>query len=423
MRDVGHRLGFYENVWTIHEQTCTASHVIARVMRHFDERAGCQTSGKHIIRGLTPTSAERCDMRASRIIAASAAVIAACLIPLGARQEPAVPQPLQAARAIARADEGVGRYFTAQQALRGKELFNRHCGYCHYVDLDKKPTMSGIQGPALAPRWIQRASEGRTRYPSVFYAFKRFEYMPVNDTRSITQHERADILAYVLEQNGLEAGPQELTPDYNAMRAMPLPAEPGFTHLFNGRDFTGWKFLLGYHCTPQPDGCGRTGPEDVFAVKDGLLTTTGRVHGMIYTEKKYLNFTLRVEQRLPFEWDDDDMLVQDQTGFFFFIGGPMRTWPDTFLEVEARYFDLMGAALVGNIKGKITRDNEARRRVIKRVNEWQQLEMVSKDGVMKNYLNGALITTVEHDAKEPGYIIMQSQGGPVEWRNIRIKVE
>src|SRR3989442_14653251 len=103
------------------------------------------------------------------------------------------------------------------------------------------------------------------------------------------------------------------------MGGMPLPAEPGFTHIFNGRDFTGWKFLVGYHCTPPPDGCGKTDPGNIFNVKDGVLSTTGRGHGMMYTEKKYLNFTLRAEQRLPIEWDDDDELVQDQTGFLLFV--------------------------------------------------------------------------------------------------------
>jgi hypothetical protein len=291
------------------------------------------------------------------------------------------------------------------------------------VDTTKMPTISGIQGGGLAPRWVQRVSGGRARYPSVFYAFKRFEYMPVNDTQSITQQQRADILAYVLQQNGLSPGPQELTPDYDAMRAMVLPAEPGFTHIFNGRDFAGWKFLFGYHCTAPPEGCGKTDPGNVFSVKNGVLSTTGRMHGMMYTEKKYLNFTLRAEQRLPIEWDDDDELVQDQTGFLLFVSGLMRPWAERFIEVEGRYFDLAGAGIIGDIKGTVTRDDEARKRVIKRVNQWQQLEVVAKDGVVKNYLNGALITTVEHNVKEPGYFAIQSQGGPVEWRNIRIKVE
>ena len=143
--------------------------------------------------------------------------------------------------------------------------------------------------------------------------------MPVNDVDSVSPHQKADILAYLLQQNGLMPGAKELTADYNDMRAMPLPAEPGFVHLFNGRDLSGWKFLLGYHCTTPPEGCGKTDPGDVFFARDGVLGTTGRVHGFMYTADAYDNFILRVEQRVPVEWDDDDELIQDQTGLLFFF--------------------------------------------------------------------------------------------------------
>ena len=49
-------------------------------------------------------------------------------------------------------------------------------------------------------------------------------------------------------------------------------------------------------------------------------------------------------------------------------------------------------ATVG-IKSKNSADGEARRRAVKKVNEWQRLEVVSKDGVVKSYLNGTLIST------------------------------
>jgi cytochrome c5 len=341
---------------------------------------------------------------------------------LEAKQE-APRQGSEQARAIAKADTGVGHYFTDVQARRGERLYNRHCGYCHVMDGAPRPTISGIQGPALSPRLLQRAVEGVSRYPSVYYLFRRLDYMPVDDTQSVSPQQKADILAYMLEQNGLLAGDNELRPDYAAMRAMPLPAEPAFVHVFNGRDLAGWKFLLGYHCTPPPNGCGKTDPSGVFWAKDGVFATSGQRHGMAYLPDKYSNFTLRVEQRIPYEWDDDDMLLQDQTGWLLYVNGTMRVWAEKFIEVEGRYFDLLGISAVG-VKAKVTVDHDARRRVIRRVNDWQRVEIVAKDGVIKNYLNGTLISTVEAaEPLVPGYIGFQSQGGPVEWRNIRIKVE
>lgn len=326
----------------------------------------------------------------------------------------------------AHSDTGVGEYYTEAQALRGKELFNRNCGYCHYVDLDKQPTISGIRGGALAPRLVQRIADGIARYPSVYYMFRRLDYMPVNDVDSVSPQQKADILAYLLEKNGVRPGKEELRADYASMKAMPLPAEQGFLHLFNGRDLRGWQFVLGYHCTPEPEGCGRTEPGTTFWAKDGVLATNGKIHGMMYTQKKYKNFTLRVEQRVPAPWDDIDDLIQDQTGILIFVSGTMRTWADNFIEVEGRYYDLLGVGTTpgGVLKTKNTVDNEARRHAIKRVNEWQRIEIVSKAGVVKNYLNGTLISTVEFlQDPEPGFIAFQSQGGPVEWRNIRIKEE
>jgi hypothetical protein len=341
----------------------------------------------------------------------------------GQQQASGLPTTREQAQALAKADTGVGSYFTDAQAARGGALYNRNCGYCHFVDPSRRVTMSGINGGALAPRWLQKSAEGIARYPSVYYAFRRLDYMPVNDTASVTPQQKADILAFLLQQNGLSSGTTELIPDDNAMRAMPLPSEPGFVHLFNGHDLSGWKFLLGYHCTSAPEGCGKTDPGDVFYVKNGLLSTTGRIHGFMYTAASYDNFTFRVEQRIPIEWDDDDELVQDQTGLLFFMGGNVRPWPDKFIEVEGRYYDLMGVASVG-MKSKLMFDVEARRRAIKRVTEWQRIEVVSKDGVMKNYLNGVLVSTVEPAEKLPaGPIGLQSQGGPVEWRNIRVRVE
>ena len=223
------------------------------------------------------------------------------------------------------------------------------------------------------------------------------------------------------------AGTAELTSDYGLMKAMPLPTEPGFVHVFNGRNFSGWQFLLGYHCTAPPDGCGKTDPGGVFSVKEGVLATTGRIHGMVYLPNKYKDFTLRFEQRVPVEWDDIDDLIQDQTGILIFLGspgGPVRAWGDNMIEIEGKYHELLRVSGLGAVRINATLDRDARRLAIKPLNQWQRIEIVSQGGTLKNYLNGTLVSTAELlDDLDPGYIGLQSQGGPVEWRNIRLKEE
>ena len=357
--------------------------------------------------------------------------LAAALLAAGATMSFVAAQEsrpgLAQAQALAKADAGVGQYFTVEQALRGREIYNRHCGYCHSANDGQNPSATGIRGQALAPRMLQKVVEGIPRYPSAYYLYRRMEYMPPNGIDTVTPQERADILAYLLQQNGLMPGPSELKPDYAAMQGMVLPAEPGFVHVFNGRDFSGLQFLFGYHCTAPPEGCGRTDPTGIVSVKDGALATNGRVHGMIYLPKKYKNFTLRLEQRVTLPWDDMDELLQDQTGMMAFVGsmgGKVRTWGDNMIEIEGKYHELLRMSALGALKIKSEVDVELRRRVIKPVNQWQRFEIESKDGVLKGYLNGAHVSTAQflHDV-DPGYLALQSQGGPVEWRNIRLKEE
>jgi hypothetical protein len=257
--------------------------------------------------------------------------------------------------------------------------------------------------------------------------FKRIEYMPPNDVDSVTPQERADIVAYILHQNGLMPGLAELKPNYGMMQGMPVPAEPGFVHVFNGRDLNGWKFLFGYHCTEPPEGCGKTDPHGLVSVANGVMHATGKVHGMIYLPRKYKNFTLRLEQRVAVPWDDMDELLQDQTGIMAFVGslgGPVRPWGDNMIEIEGKYHELLRISALGKLKIEATLDTEARRRAIKPVHQWQRLEVISRDGVLRTVLNGVHVGTAKflHEV-DPGLLALQSQGGAVEWRNIRLREE
>src|SRR5437762_11819494 len=64
--------------------------------------------------------------------------------------------------------------------------------------------------------------------------------------------------------------------------------DDGFTDLFNGKDFTGWKLILK---DPTKD------PKDTWSIKDGLILCTGHPHGYFYTEKVYKNYIVRYDWR------------------------------------------------------------------------------------------------------------------------------
>src|SRR4029078_1824519 len=64
----------------------------------------------------------------------------------------------------------------------------------------------------------------------------------------------------------------------------------GFTRLFTGRDFTGWKI----HLKDDKADSAKT-----FSVKDGVIQCTGRPNGYMRTEKEYADYVLRVQWRWP----------------------------------------------------------------------------------------------------------------------------
>src|SRR5262245_52974756 len=224
---------------------------------------------------------------------------------------------------------GGGRFYTDVQAERGRLLFNRHCGYCHSVDPTiKNVAKSGTMGAynTFGGTYLnERRDPGglhKRLYPSVYYLFTRLAQMPPNDTYSVSQQAKADIVAYILRANGFPPGPNELTTDPEPMKAMMI-GEAGFQPIFNGRDFTGIKFILGPGCRPAPLGCGKTDPGSVVRVEDGMMACACNVHGIWYTEQRYLNFTLRFDYKFvpPAGWDAtrDNDIYQGQGGYFVLV--------------------------------------------------------------------------------------------------------
>jgi hypothetical protein len=78
---------------------------------------------------------------------------------------------------------------------------------------------------------------------------------------------------------------------------------------------------------------------------------------------------------------------------------------------------------LGAAESTFTFDDAARARARKPAGQWNAIQIISKDGQVWTYLNGALITHVTKHPFKPGYIALQVESGPVHWRNIRIKEE
>jgi hypothetical protein len=90
---------------------------------------------------------------------------------------------------------------------------------------------------------------------------------------------------------------------------------------------------------------------------------------------------------------------------------------------EGRWRDMMDILFIGGGKAKCTYDNSAKIRAARSRWEWNDVEIVSKDGQVLSYLNGALISTITEHNYQAGHIGMQMEGSATEWRNIRVRAE
>lgn len=161
--------------------------------------------------------------------------------------------------------------------------------------------------------------------------------------------------------------------------------EPGFTALFNGRDFTGWRHQDG----PALDG--KTDPGDGrYAIKDGAMAGNdakaekGRV--LLWTTKEFAgNFVLRFEFRAAEKTDG---------GLFF---------NKTQLQC-------------GDYSNYAYKTFKAYRPL-----EWNAIEVAVQDGVARCTCNGEVLEPALK-LTLPAAIALESDKGAIEYRRIRIKL-
>jgi len=189
----------------------------------------------------------------------------------------------------------------------------------------------------------------------------------------------------------------------------------GWTQLFNGRDFAGWRFHLG------KEGADNQG---TFRVEDGMLICTGSPAGYMFTEKSYRDYTLRVE--FAFKRPEglaDDSRFGGNSGCLIHVGqeNALGIWPRS-IEVQGMHRQLgLILPIPRDLKCKTTFDREAQARAVRPVGQFNTLEIDVKGGDMVISLNGAVVSTVSDCELTEGPIGIQSEGAETHWRSIRIR--
>ena len=186
-----------------------------------------------------------------------------------------------------------------------------------------------------------------------------------------------------------------------------VPAPEGATVLWNGRDLTGWTFHL---------SDTNINPADVWSVHDGALRITGKPNGYLRSEQAFSNYVLHVEWR----W----LATNGNSGVLVHINGPDKVWPES---VEAQLRSGSAGEVIGlgtDFDGPVI-NNRKRAKIAQSsehpVGEWNAYDIVCQANTMKVSVNGVPKNQVEQMSVTSGSVGLQSEGAPIEFRNVWVK--
>ena len=188
------------------------------------------------------------------------------------------------------------------------------------------------------------------------------------------------------------------------------------TYLFNGENLDGWTVYSKEADTPA---------EKVWLVKDGILHCTGSPTGYIRTVGEYSNYKLYVEWRWVDKPGNSGVLLHTQgedkifpacieaqlkhksAGDFVTIqpGSSIRVGDTVYTPPEGKW------ARVIPKKYKNTENSPG---------QWNEYEIVCKKDTIELTVNGVLQNVGTEASLNSGNICLQSEGAPIEFRNIYI---
>lgn len=196
----------------------------------------------------------------------------------------------------------------------------------------------------------------------------------------------------------------------------PAHGQDEFLPLLNGKDLTGWKVV-------------NTAPSTWSFNDEGYLVCSGKPIGEIRTGKMYQNFVLELEWRhlVPkgnagvFVWADDI----SARGQPFIRGIEVQVLENAYGDTRSHtthgdIFPIHGATMtpVNGRGGQRAFPMESRS---KPSPEWNHYRIECIDGTISLAVNGKVVTRGADCIPRKGYICLESEGGVVHWRNVRLK--
>jgi len=176
--------------------------------------------------------------------------------------------------------------------------------------------------------------------------------------------------------------------------------------LLEGDDFSGWVRFL-----PNDD----VSVDDVWTLEDGVLRCTGKPAGYIRTTDRYANYRLSLQWRWPDQPGNNGLLLHVQD--------PDEVWPKS-IEVQMQHEHAGDFWVIGGADFR-EHVNKEHRRVKKRHNhnekplgEWNTMEVFCWKDTIVVTVNGLVQNVATDVTVTEGFIALQSEGAPIEYRNM-----
>lgn len=220
----------------------------------------------------------------------------------------------------------------------------------------------------------------------------KLSLMPEDIARALSPLQLADLLTFLQHD-----------PD-----APPVLGEP--VALWNGRDLEGWAAV--------PDASAWS----VLDV-DGApaLHCAGQPIGYIRTQRQFTSFELTVEWRFP------DPAHPGNSGVLLRVQAPDTVWPRS-IEAQLNSGDAGDIWNIGDFVAQMDPERTSGRRTQKLLpsserplGEWNTYRITLRGGDLALEVNGQVQNRARWCEELPGFIALQSEGAPIEFRRVELR--
>jgi hypothetical protein len=176
--------------------------------------------------------------------------------------------------------------------------------------------------------------------------------------------------------------------------------------LLSGNTLDGWQPVL---------EDSTVDPAAVWSVSNGVLRCEGKPKGYLRTTESYANYRLHVEWRWPEKPTNSGVLLH--------VTGPDKIWPQCLeaqlMNQNAGDFIAMGETSFAEKKEK-NRVPKLHDTNEKEAGQWNCYDITCDGDTITLAVNGLLQNTATKTSLSVGTIALQSEGSPIEFRNITL---